>query len=109
MKTLTQLRREKVELLKKAKDKDKSLRIRKLIDTFAKQKEVEKRKLRAEISALKSPRSTAARRTVIKLTVKAGRLFLKSSRGIANHLAAVSREQGKRPMKRKSTKNKRRR
>lgn len=102
MKTLAQLRREKAELLKRAKNRE-------LFKTFIQQKKFEEKKIRAEIKALKNPRSTSAKVTATKIATKTGRLFAKGSILLGRHLAAVAREQNApTPMKKRSTKRKKR-
>jgi len=84
--TITKLRREKARLLAKANNKNQ-------FNTFIKQKSFEERKLRAEIKALKNPRSTTASATAKKIALKFGRLSFRASISLGKHLAAVSREQ----------------
>lgn len=86
--TITKLRREKAILLSKAKNKNQ-------FNTFLKQKSFEERKLRAEINALKNPKSTTASATAKKIALKFGRLSFRASVSLGKHLGTVAREQDK--------------
>ena len=90
VKTITELRREKAMLIEKVVRKAKN---KKLFNTFIKQKSFEERKLRAEIKALKNPKSTAAATTAKKIGMKLTKLSFRGSVLLGRHLAAVSREQ----------------
>jgi len=84
-KSLAQLKKEKAQLLKKLGLKKASLEsIRK--------EEAEKRKLEAEIKALKNPGSAVARERAKKSAIKLGR-FLKQTAGtVSNNAVRLRRE-----------------
>lgn len=104
-----------IEQLKDKKEKllrEKNARVS--LMNFSKQRDLERKKLKADINALENPRSAAARRTAIKISVKSGKLAFKAALGLGRHLMAVSAEQNKpvrkkrkvmkKPMKRKMMK-----
>lgn len=103
VRSLEQLRDEKEALLRKERGK-------RSLDNLALRSKVERKRLKAEINALKNPKSQTAKRVARNLSLKSATLLFKGGMFLGKHLAKVAREAdrpARKPTKKKTTKKKR--
>lgn len=96
-KSLEQLKKERNLLLRKANAKNS-------LQALSIQREVERRKVKAEITALRHPGSVVAKRTAKRIAIKSGRALFRGVFAIGKHLSEVAAEQNRPERKRRVTK-----
>ena len=101
--SISQLKDKKEMLLRKDKAKMSLL-------IFSRQKNLERKRLKAEINALENPTSTTAKRIARKIGIKSAKVLFRGGLAIGRHLNKVAMEQNmaerKAQMKRKTTRKK---
>lgn len=99
---IEELRKEKEHLLRR-EDARKSLL------NFSRQRNLERRRLKAEIKALKNPGSQTAKNLAKNLAKRSGKILFKNAVLLGKHLSTVAAEQNKTKPKRKKKKSRRKR
>ena len=105
VKSLQQLRQEKQELLVKAK-------ARQVFSGIIRHRLMERKRLKAEITALKNPGSVTAKRVAKKIAKQSGKILFKNAVVFAKHLGKVAAEQNmptRNRMRKKTAKARRKR
>lgn len=96
-KTLEELKEEKERLLRRSKAKQSLINL-------ARQRKMEREKLKAEIQALKNPGSKTAKNLAKNIGKRSAKILFKGAVGLGRHLSTVSAEQNKQTKKRKKKK-----
>lgn len=97
VKSLEQLKKERNLLLRKANAKNSLI-------ALSRQRDVERKKVRAEITALKHPGSVVAKEIAKRIAIKSGKKLLQGAFAIGRHLSEVAAEQDRPIRKRRVTK-----